>query len=228
VRLVEKYRPMTLDDIVGQDEAKAAVRALLKRGIGGRALLLEGPSGVGKTTMAIVIARMLELVRPKETYQSLAAGSSFAVQFCGARDVDVAAVEQLERWMGQLPWPPAEHKMAIIDEAQTMTAKATSSMLSLLETLPEHAIVILTTPEVDEDLFRIEGPFASRCQTVVFERPRNSEIGERVQYIARQEIGRELTIDELSAIIRKANSNVRTAIQRLERHLGSLEVANAA
>jgi len=228
MRLVEKYRPMTLDDVVGQAEAKQTIRALLNRGIGGRALLLEGPSGVGKTTMALVIARTLGLVRPKGTYQSLAAGSSFAVQFCGARDVDVAAVEQMEMWLGQLPWPPAEYKMAIIDEAQTMTAKATSAMLSVLETLPEHAIVILTTTEIEDELFRVEGPFASRCQTILFERPKNSEIGARIQHIARNEIGRELTIDELSSIIRKANGNVRTAVQRPERYLGSLEVAEGA
>jgi DNA polymerase-3 subunit gamma/tau len=220
---------MTLDDIAGQVEAKEAIRALLKRGIGGRALLLEGPSGVGKTTVALVIARMLELVRPKETYQSLAAGSSFAVQFCGACDVDVATIKQTELWLGQLPWPPAEYKMAIIDEVQTVTENAKRAMLSIVEALPEHAIIILTTTEVQDELFHIEGPFASRCSDVIlFERPKNSEIGERIQHIAVKEIGRELTIDELSAIIRKANSNVRTAIQRLDRYLGSLQVAKAA
>ena len=71
MQLTERYRPQTWDEVVGQDKAVARLRALARRGLGGRAYWLSGQSGTGKTTLARLIAA--ELAEPWNVTESDAA-----------------------------------------------------------------------------------------------------------------------------------------------------------
>ncbi|KPL05704.1 hypothetical protein AMJ85_11095 [candidate division BRC1 bacterium SM23_51] len=217
MRLVEKYRPKTFSDIIGQEKAVARIEALLKRGIGGRALLFEGPSGVGKTTTALVLARHLGIVRDNETLQVVQMGSNLDIRFYRAKEMDQRAVEELRDWLALSNWQ-APYKMVIIDEAQTMTKGATDALLSVLETLPERAVVILTTTEAEalqDDLFGRQTPFGSRCIQVSFVKPSNAEIAERLVEIAFKECGNGATLP-YREIVQEGKGNVRACLQLLE------------
>lgn len=217
MRLVEKYRPKSCDDVIGQAGAIAQIDALLERGIGGRALLFEGPSGVGKTTTALVLARHVGTVGDDETLQAVQMGSNLDIRFYRAKEMDQRAVEELQDWLVLSNWR-ADYKMAIIDEAQTMTRGATDALLSVLENLPDRAIVILTTTEAEalqEDLFGMQTPFGSRCIQIAFARPDNAAIAERLAEIAFLETSNGASLP-YADIVRQGKGNVRACLQLLE------------
>ena len=220
MRLVEKYRPKRFADLVGQDKAITQLRTLISRGIGGRALLLEGPSGVGKTAAALALAREIGIVKDDETLQRLQSGSNMDLRFYQSRNVDVHTVAELGDWLQRSCWQ-SPFKMALIDEAQAMSAKGTEGMLTLLEGLLEHNIVVMTTTQYDDELFRVDGPFASRCQQVFFQRLEDTAIAERLAEIAFAESGNGVKV-AYREIVRRGNGNMRTCLQLLETALGQL------
>lgn len=217
MRLVEKYRPRKLSEVVGQEKAVAQIERLLKRGIGGRALLFEGPSGVGKTSAAIALARHLGIIHDSETLQAIQMGANLDIRFYQARAMDQSAVGEMADWIALANWR-APYKMAIIDEAQTITKGAADALLSVLENLPERMIVILTTTEAEalqDDLFGKQTPFGSRCIQVHFVKPANTEIAERLAEIAYQETGDGAGLP-YGDIVREGKGNVRACLQLLE------------
>ena len=151
--LSEKHRPRTLDDVVGQDKALRALRQISTRAIGGRALWLSGSSGVGKTTLARIIAAML-------------ADDFFVTEFDSADDFNQAALDRLRYDMtlyalgkGGRAW--------IINEAHGLRKPIIRQLLGILERLPAHCVIIFTTTRAGQDsLFdeQIDAhPLLSRC-----------------------------------------------------------------
>jgi DNA polymerase III gamma/tau subunit len=221
MRLVEKYRPARLEDVIGQEKAIAQLRRILKRGIGGRALLFEGPSGVGKTTTALILARMLEIMGDNETLESLQKGSSMDLRFFEANKMDSGAVDSIKDFLKFAAWKGEDHyKMFIIDEAQTMTKGGANGLLSLLEALPSYVVLVLTTTAaaLQEELFKQESAFGSRCLTVSFEVAEKNALAKRLGKIALAEVGDEAGTyaARFDEIVTKARGNVRAAVQLLD------------
>jgi len=215
LRLVEKYRPKAFDDVAGQANAVARLKRLIEKGIGGRALLFEGPSGAGKTSLAYVVGRSLGIVKDGETLESLMEGQNLDVRFYRANEMTQREVEELHTWIRF--WPLGEMKMVIIDEAQTMTSGAQSGLLSLLETLPETTVFLLTTTEaaLQEDLFGNATPFGSRCKRIAFEAPSREAIAQRLAFIAWSETGDGAALP-YAEIVRQGKGNLRKCIDLLE------------
>ena len=220
-RLVEKYRPKTFDDVVGQAAVIARLRNLVARGLGGRALLFIGPSGVGKTTVALIVARLWGCMTDEETYESVMDGSNLDIRFYKANALDQRAADELHT---SLRYRPAfhDHKIAIIDEAQSMTEGARGSLLNIIEAaIPRYAVVIMTTTgfptlKTQQDMFSPNTAFGSRPKRFNFEEPAPADIAERLGVIYYLETGEMLDPDICRQIVKEGEGNIRACVELLE------------
>jgi len=147
MQLYEQYRPETFTDFIGQPKVIKQVQTLLKRpGFDRDAFWIQGPSGTGKTSLALIIAKQLVT-------------DDFDITELDGDKCNAAAVRDLER---SLPlcsmfggW-----KVVIVNESHGMTRQAVQAWLTLLERLPAKRLIIFTTTEpLSEDLFgNFSGP----------------------------------------------------------------------
>lgn len=150
--LHEQYRPKTWAEYVGNSKAVASVRRIIGRpGYAGGAFWIDGPSGIGKTSLAWLAAR--ELV-----------GSEFDVEEI---DGDACTVDRVRELSDSIRYRPlgGRFRAIIVNEAHAMTSRAVQAWLTLLERLPRDTVVFFTTTEGrDADLFgQFDGPLKSRC-----------------------------------------------------------------
>jgi len=129
-----KYRPKKLDDVVGQEGAIKALKSLHQRGEIPQCILLSGPSGVGKTTVARILARMVKC--NKADFYEVNASSKRGIDF--ARYVESRV--RLSPVSGQ-------SRVWLIDEAHQLTGDAQNALLKVLEDTPENRYFFLSTTE---------------------------------------------------------------------------------
>ena len=134
--LAEKHRPRSFDAVVGQSTIIGAMRWYLDNAAdSGLAFLLTGPSGSGKTTLAECAGRYWGV-------------SEYAVHRIESAECDVTTLRDIDADM-QYYGQGGGHKLYIIDEVHTVTGRAADRMLSLLESLPAHVLLVGTTTETD-------------------------------------------------------------------------------
>ena len=111
------------------------------------------------------------------------------------------------------PW-----RVAIVNEAQCMTAKAVQAWLTLLDPLPAHVIVVFTTTEDSADLFgQYDGPFRSRCKTVAFTNQGLAErFAERAREIAQAEGLDGKPATQYVRLVQRCRNNMRAVLQAIE------------
>ncbi len=135
--LAEKYRPESFSQVIGQDKTIAALRYYLDSpSQSGRAFLLTGPSGSGKTTLAECAAQHWGITR----FDRIRIESAT----CNADRLEQLAGDMYIYGSG-----PLSRKLYLIDEVHTITGRAADRLLSILENLPSHVLVIATTTESD-------------------------------------------------------------------------------
>lgn len=149
--LTEKYRPCLLAEMVGQGEAVYRLLDFLEAPHSG-AFLLEGPTGVGKTTAALCLAAELG-----------------AVEFGGLERInsgmqDAEAVEAALAGLRYTPMLGSGWKVVVVDEADYMSQKAQQLWLSALEDLPPRSVVVFTTNRAD----KFPDRFLDRCERLAF------------------------------------------------------------
>jgi hypothetical protein len=156
MQLSEVYRPKDWASVIGQDAIRAKVDTLRPRGLGGRAYWLAGGSGQGKTTIARIIAGEL--------------ASEWATDEIDAQDVTMETIRDFERTLGQRAIADDSGRTGralIINEAHGMRAAIVSRLLTLIERLPAHVLVVFTTTNAGEaklfDDMDDAGPLLSRC-----------------------------------------------------------------
>ncbi len=210
--LYQKYRPESWDDFVGQDKAAARVRRIIERGDFDRgAFWIEAAgsnnSGIGKTTLAWLIARQL-------------ADDFFITELDGGR-CDKRAVEDMERASQLMVWNAVKPCRGwIINEAHAMTQGAVDAMLTFLESLPRHCVVIFTTTRrVEQNLFgdMDSGPFASRCHRITLTNQGLAQaFAERAKRIAEAEGLDGRPIEAYVRLVQSSKNNLRGVLQRIE------------
>ena len=167
--LAERYRPKSFDEVIGQDKTIAAMRWYLDQNTG-LAMLLTGPSGSGKTTLAECAARYWGT-------------TDFDIHRVESAQCDVSTLRDLAdnahvygAWRGG-------RKMYLIDEVHTITGRAADRMLSLLEGLPSHVLLIGTTTESQWT----DGILLSRWIRFDLQKVNSAEVARHLEHIAERE-----------------------------------------
>ena len=210
--LYQKYRPATWADLVGQDKAAARVRRIIERQDFDRGVFwIEAAgtnnSGVGKTSLAWIIARQL-------------ADDFFITELDGGR-CDKRAVEDMERASRLSVWNTDKpFRVWVTNEAHSMTQGAVDALLTFLEALPRHCVVIFTTTRrVDADLFgdHDSGPFSSRCHRITLTNQGLAQaFAGRAKRIAEAEGLDGRPVEAYVKLVKSCNNNMRSVLQRIE------------
>lgn len=226
--LYRKYRPLTFDDVVGQEHIVETVKNQVMSNKISHAYMFTGTRGTGKTTCAKILARAVNCENPKNgnpcnecaTCKSILNGSLTDVY-----EIDAASnngVDSIRELREDVIFTPAlaKYKVYIIDEVHMLSTQAFNALLKTLEEPPEHIIFIFATTEINKVLPTI----LSRCQRFDFKRITVKDIKSRILKVAGSE---NVKIDDSAAalIARLADGAMRDALSILDRCLvGSDEI----
>ncbi|NPA79631.1 MAG: DNA polymerase III subunit gamma/tau [Thermotogae bacterium] len=216
--LANRYRPKTFDEVVGQKFVKRVLMRALERKDIPHALLLAGPRGIGKTTLARIFAKGLNCElgptsKPCGTCR-------FCREIDEGRSVDVVeidaasnrGIENVREIQEQLRYMPvSRYKVYIIDEVHMLTTEAFNSLLKTLEEPPPHVVFVLATT----DPHKIPATVLSRLQKFHLKPHSISDIVERLKYVSSQE-GISITDEALRMIAERSEGSLRDALVLLE------------
>ena len=198
-----KYRPRGFDEVVGQEHITTTLRNAIKNNHLAQALLFCGPRGVGKTTCARILSRV---VNGFETADVENTGALNIYELDAASN---NSVDDIRNLVDQVRYPPQQgkYKIYIIDEVHMLSNAAFNAFLKTLEEPPSYAIFILATTEKH----KIIPTILSRCQIFDFNRIQVSDIAGQLARIAEQE---SVKAEEaaLHLIAQKADGAMRDAL----------------
>lgn len=202
--LTRKYRPQTFEDIVSQEHVSNTLKNAIKNNRLSHAYMFCGPRGVGKTTMARVLARAVNEVNVDIDGESLSRTLNI-VEMDAASNRKIEDVRSLKEVI-RVPPQNGKYKIFIIDEVHMLTKEAFNALLKTLEEPPAHAIFIFATTEPHKVLPTI----LSRVQRFDFKRISVGEIVKRLMDIAEKE---SIKIDDesLHVIAKRADGALRDA-----------------
>ncbi|WP_026838774.1 DNA polymerase III subunit gamma/tau [Gillisia sp. JM1] len=203
-----KYRPQTFKDVVGQQAITNTLLNAIEHNHLAQALLFTGPRGVGKTTCARILAKMINhdgTQQPDEDF----AFNIFELDAASNNSVD-----DIRNLIDQVRIPPqvGKYKVYIIDEVHMLSTSAFNAFLKTLEEPPKHAIFILATTEKH----KIIPTILSRCQIFDFKRITVTDARKYLGYIAEQQ-GIEAEEEALHIIAQKADGAMRDALSIYDR-----------
>lgn len=194
--LINKYRPQTFDEIVGQEKiCKSIVSALKKRH--GRAFLLSGPSGVGKTSIGRIIA------------QEVGCTSFNLIEVDGASTTGIDAMREL---LSHLHYASAGARVIIVDEVHAVSAQAVKSLLKSLEEPTANTYWVLCTTE----LTKVPKEIRTRCLDYVLQPVSRTEIARLLREVAKAEkLPIRRSKDSLDALAELAEGSPRQGLSML-------------
>ncbi len=221
-----KYRPMRFDDVVGQQHVSQTLKNALRNEQVAHAFLFCGPRGVGKTTCARILAKVLncenitsdfEPCNECEACQSFNENASFNIH-----ELDAASnnsVEHIRALTEQVRFQPQQgkKKIYIIDEVHMLSQAAFNAFLKTLEEPPPYATFILATTEKH----KIIPTILSRCQIFDFKRIQIPEMVTHLENICKEE-GLDAEKDALHIIGQKADGALRDALSIFDRIASSV------
>ena len=199
-----KYRPTTFADVVGQKHIADTLMHEITNNKLAQAFLFTGPRGVGKTTCARILAKVINSQNEAENPNQDFAFNIFELDAASNNSVD-----DIRHLVDQVRIPPqvGKYKVYIIDEVHMLSNSAFNAFLKTLEEPPSYAIFILATTEKHKILPTI----LSRCQVFNFNRIEASDMVEHLKMIAKNE-NIEASDDALHLIARKADGGLRDAL----------------
>lgn len=202
-----KYRPQTFKDVVGQQAITNTLVNAIENNHLAQALLFTGPRGVGKTTCARILAKMIN--GGSETSEEDFAFNIFELDAASNNSVD-----DIRNLTDQVRIPPqvGKYKVYIIDEVHMLSQAAFNAFLKTLEEPPQHCIFILATTEKH----KIIPTILSRCQIFDFKRITVKDAKDYLKYIA-DEQGVNAEDDALHIIAQKADGAMRDALSIFDR-----------
>ncbi len=217
--LARKWRPQTFDQVVGQEHVTRTLQNAIQSGRIAHAFLFTGPRGVGKTTIARLLAKALNCENGPTPHPcnscsnctEITAGSSIDVlEIDGASHTGVDHARDIAEGVQYRP-AKSRFRIVIIDEVHMLSNAAFNALLKTLEEPPAHVKFIFATTEIQKILATI----VSRCQRYDFKRIPLRNLIKQLTALAEHE---DFTCDEvgLSLIAREADGSLRDAESLLE------------
>ena len=189
--IARKFRPQSFEEVAGQEHVVKTLSNAIGKGRVAHAFLFSGPRGVGKTSVARILAKSLNCEKgPTATpcnvcsnCKEITAGSSMDV-----REIDGASnrgIDEIRELRENVKFAPAaaKYKIYIIDEVHMLTREAFNALLKTLEEPPEHVIFIFATTENH----KVPATILSRCQCYDFRRISLAEIAANLGKVAAAE-----------------------------------------
>ena len=203
--LYRRYRPRTLNEVVGQEQVTLTLQKSLEQGKISHAYLFVGPRGCGKTSVARILAHQIndfdyEL---EDDYVDI-------IEIDGASNRGIDNIRDLREKVMIAP-TMGKYKVYIIDEVHMLTKEAFNALLKTLEEPPEHAVFIMATT----DAYKVPVTITSRSQTYTFKLASVETIFEFLSDIANKE---NIAIDDdaLAIIAKRSGGSFRDALSLLD------------
>lgn len=214
-----KFRPGTFEELIGQPHVVQTLRNAILRKQVAHAYLFSGMRGVGKTTVARILAKALNCENGPtsdpceqcESCKEISRGNSVdVIEIDGASNTGVDDVRELRENVKYSPFR-GTYRIYIIDEVHMLSNSAFNALLKTLEEPPAHAVFVFATTEVH----KIPATITSRCQHFNFRRIPRREIIARLQDVATRN---EVAIEErsLGAIAQASEGSMRDALSLLD------------
>jgi DNA polymerase-3 subunit gamma/tau len=217
--LARKYRPQTFEEVIGQDHVTQTLKNAIRTDRVAHAFLFAGPRGVGKTSVARILAKAMnckEGLSPipcnvcmscKEITQGIAVD---VFEIDGASNRGINEIRELRENIKYMPGH-SRFKIYIIDEVHMLTAEAFNALLKTLEEPPAHVLFIFATTEPN----KIPITILSRCQRHDFRRIGLEGIAGHLRQVC-QEASFDISEESLRLLAREAGGSMRDALSLLD------------
>lgn len=199
--LYRTYRPHTFSDVEGQPQVIDPLTTQVKEKSIGHAYLFAGSRGLGKTSVARILAREIGCT-DKDLYEIDAASNN-----------SVDDIRALTEGVYTLPFE-SPYKVYILDEVHMLSKSAWNAFLKTLEEPPSHAVFILATTEIE----KVPETVQSRCQVFEFKKPQRDVLAKVVMSVAKKE-GYTIPKDAADLVAMLAEGSYRDALSVLQRVL---------
>ena len=218
--LYREYRPLTFEDVIGQDYIVRTIKNQIKDNSLSHAYLFCGTRGTGKTSTAKILSRAVNCISKEENKpcnkceicKGILNGSNLdVIEIDAASNNSVDDIRELRENVKYTP-SNSKYKVYIIDEVHMLTQGAFNALLKTLEEPPDFVIFILATTEPN----KIPATILSRCQRFDFKRVDINTLVERMEDICKRE-GIDVEKQALRIIARNGQGSVRDSLSILDK-----------